>query len=496
MKSLAVLSVLAVPLVFAAAMWRSARSAGALLALILAAMVTTTDMTGLANLGLTAVQNILLLLVTGLGWIVSRFSEHYLAGDPGQSRFYRWLNALLASVTLVVLADNLALLWLAWVSISLSLHQLLLFYPERPRAALAAHKKFVFARIADTALLAAIALLYWQYQTLSIGTLGEIWQTGAPLPFSVQIAACLVVIVALLKCAQMPFHGWLIQVVEAPTPVSALLHAGVVNLGGFLLLRLSGLLELAPVASGILLTIAGASLVLAALIATTRISIKVNLAWSTVAQMALMLVQISLGLYALAVLHLVAHSCYKAYAFLNSGSQVQQFVTASAAPGGGARFRTAALGTLVAFTSYLYLANFFELSISSAEWLLLGLYSIGFGSLWRRRGWLISLGMVVVAVSLHLGMKTAIETYLALPASAVESWALTWTALVVLVLGAGGWLMRFGRHSALRQTLSRHLYAGLYLDEWATRLTLAIWPARLPKPFTLKPTAKETQPWT
>ncbi|MBL4611819.1 NADH-quinone oxidoreductase subunit L [Halopseudomonas sp.] len=496
MESLTALSVLAVPLVFAVAMWRSARSAGALPALLAAAAIVCVDAFGIVDLNLGAVQNIMLLLVAGLGWIVSRFSEHYLAGDPGQPRFFRWLNALLASVTLVIVADNLVVFWLAWVSISLSLHQLLLFYPERPRAALAAHKKFVFARIADAALLTAFVLFYWQYQTLSIDNLATIWRSGESLPVSMQIAACLIVLVAVLKCAQMPFHGWLIQVVEAPTPVSALLHAGVVNLGGFLLLRLSGLLELSGVASGLLLLVAGASLVLAALIAITRISIKVNLAWSTVAQMALMLVQISLGLYALAMLHLVAHSCYKAYAFLNSGSQVQQFVTASAAPGGGARFHTALFGTLVAFAGYLYLASQFELAISTPEWLLLALYSIGFGSLWRRRGWLLSLGMVVALVSLHLSLKTAIEFHLILPASSAPDWALIWTALVILALATGGWLMRFGRNSALRQTLSRHLYAGLYLDEWATRLTLAVWPVRLPKPFTLKPDTivKETQP--
>ncbi|WP_339846627.1 NADH-quinone oxidoreductase subunit L [uncultured Halopseudomonas sp.] len=484
-----------VPLVYMAAMLRFWRSTSALVAFILALAAAIMAGFDAVTLALSPVQIIMLLLVTGLGWIVARFSEHYLAGDPCQPRFYRWLNALLASVTLVVVADNLALFWLAWVGISLSLHQLLLFYPERPRAALAAHKKFVFARIADLALLLAIVLFYWQYQTLSIKALGDIWQVGGPLPLSIQIAACLIVLVAVLKCAQMPFHGWLIQVVEAPTPVSALLHAGVVNLGGFLLLRLSGLLQLASVASGMLLIIAGTSLVLAALIAITRISIKVNLAWSTVAQMALMLVQISLGLYALAVLHLLAHSCYKAYAFLNSGSQVQHFVTASAAPGGGAKFRTAVLGTLVAFASYLYLAAFFELPVSTPEWLLLALYSIGFGSLWRRRGWLLSTGMVVVLVSLHLSLKTAIESYLVLEGSTVETGALIWTALVIMALAAGGWLMRFGRNSALRQSLSRQLYAGLYLDEWATRLTLAVWPARLPKPFTLKTqVAKEIQP--
>ncbi|GGC84428.1 NADH-quinone oxidoreductase subunit L [Halopseudomonas salina] len=485
-----------VPLVYVVAMLRFWRSTSALAAFVLAVAVTILAAFNLLTLTLSSVQEIMLLLVTGLGWIVSRFSEQYLAGDPGQPRFYCWLNALLASVLVVVVADNLLLLWTAWVAISLSLHQLLVFYPERARAALAAHKKFVFARLADLALLVAIGLIYWQHQTLSITALDGIWRELDTLPLSMQFAAVLVVITALLKCAQLPFHGWLIQVVEAPTPVSALLHAGVVNLGGFLLLRLAGLLELAAVATGVLLIVAGASLVLAGLVAVTRISIKVALAWSTVAQMALMLLQIGLGLYALAILHLVAHSCYKAYSFLNSGSQVQHSVMARVAPGGGLKLRTAMLGSLIAMTAYLTLTQWFSLPVSAAEWLLLALYSIGFGCLWRRRGWLLSLGMIVALVALHLVFKAGAQMHLEPAASPAGDWALIWTATVIAALGAGGWLVMFGRNTTLHQDLYRSLYAGLYLDEWATRLTLRLWPARLPEPSPmLNPVlAKETRP--
>lgn len=492
MEFMALFAAVAVPLVYAEAALQRRRSGSALAGLALALVLVALVWSGTIELALAPLQLVMLLLVAGIGWIVSRFGEQYLSGEPGQPSFYRWLNALLASVALVVLADNLILLWVAWVGISLALHRLLLFYPERPRAALAAHKKFVFARLADVALLTAIGLLYWQYQTLSISALGAIWEDQTTLPLPAQVAALLVVTVALLKCAQMPFHGWLIQVVESPTPVSALLHAGVVNLGGFLLLRLAGLLELASAATALLLIVAGATLVLAGLVAATRISVKVGLAWSTVAQMALMLLQIGLGLYTLAVLHLLAHSCYKAYAFLNSGSQVQQSVLMRMAPGGGSTLVTAILGSALAFGAYLGFAGIFGIPISAAEWLLLALYSVGFGNLWRRRGWLLSLAMVTPLVALHLGLKAGIEPLLALPESATESWALVWTAVVVLVLGAGGWLIKFGRHSALHESLYRTLYAGLYLDEWATRITLALWPVRLPKPFTLaKPVLKK-----
>ena len=128
----------------------------------------------------------------------------------------------------------------------------------------------------------------------------------------------------MLKCAQLPVHGWLIQVMEAPTPVSALLHAGVVNLGGFLLIRLGTLVADVPAAQALLVVVGSVTAVVAALVMMTRISIKVSLAWSTCAQMGFMLMQCGLGLHDLALLHLVAHSLYKAHAFLGAGGAVEQ----------------------------------------------------------------------------------------------------------------------------------------------------------------------------
>ncbi len=129
---------------------------------------------------------------------------------------------------------------------------------------------------------------------------------------------------AILKTAQLPLHGWLIQVMEAPTPVSALLHAGVVNMGGFVLLRVAELIGLVPSAQWLLVIVGSLTAVLAGMVMLTRISIKVRLAWSTCAQMGFMLMEIGLGLYELALLHLVAHSLYKAYAFLSSGEAVER----------------------------------------------------------------------------------------------------------------------------------------------------------------------------
>ena len=140
-----------------------------------------------------------------------------------------------------------------------------------------------------------------------------------PVPLSIHIAALLLAISAIIKCAQLPLHGWLIQVMEAPTPVSALLHAGVVNLGGFMLIRLASVIYTTQAAQALLVVMGCLTAVVGSLVMSTGISIKVHLAWSTCAQMGFMLVECGLGLYALAFLHLLAHSLYKAHSWVQAG---------------------------------------------------------------------------------------------------------------------------------------------------------------------------------
>ncbi len=140
---------------------------------------------------------------------------------------------------------------------------------------------------------------------------------------SLQASAVLLVMAVIFRTALLPVHGWLIQVMEAPTPVSALLHAGVVNLGGFVLMRFAPMLDQANAARILLLIFALATAVLAGIVMLTRISIKVRLAWSTVAQMGFMLLECALGLYTLAALHLIGHSLYKAHAFLSASEGVR-----------------------------------------------------------------------------------------------------------------------------------------------------------------------------
>ncbi|MFN4115186.1 MAG: NADH-quinone oxidoreductase subunit L, partial [Inhella sp.] len=195
-------------------------------------------------------------------------------------------------------------------------------YAERPFARLAAHKKFIADRLADALLLAAAGLAWHSVGSGSLSDLhAQLQQQGAS-P-ALQGSAVLLVLAVALRTALFPAHGWLIQVMEAPTPVSALLHAGVINLGGFVLIRQAPLLEAVPLARGLLLALGLITALLAGFVMLTRVSIKVRLAWSTVAQMGFMLVECALGLYTLALLHLLGHSLYKAHAFLAASERVQ-----------------------------------------------------------------------------------------------------------------------------------------------------------------------------
>ncbi len=267
----------------------------------------------------------LFLLVSFIGAVVMRFSRNYLAGDPGQSRFFADLSLTLAAVMLLVLAGNVWHLLAAWIATSLALHRLLLFYPDRPRAIAAARKKFVTARLGDLALAAAAVLVTTAFGTADIGAILSAAAAPAFEASAGITAACLLIAVAaLLKSAQFPTHGWLIEVMETPTPVSALLHAGIVNAGGFLILRFADLIVQTPAAL-ILLTAAGlATALFGCLVMLCQTSAKVALAYSTVAQMGFMLLQCGLGAFPLALVHIVAHSLYKAHAFLSAGGTAER----------------------------------------------------------------------------------------------------------------------------------------------------------------------------
>ncbi len=314
----------------------AAKSTAALTALIAAATTLSviehgslrTPLIGIGGIGLSlyidALAAMMFCLVALIGLVVVAYSQHYMDGDPQQLRFMRQLCLTLAAVLLIIVSGNLLQFTGAWIATSLSLQRLLVFYPGRQAAILAARKKFLTSRVGDLCLLGAMALIYQlcgslQYTAINDGMSGL---RAASAPLALHVAAMLLVATAFLKSAQFPLHGWLIEVMETPTPVSALLHAGIINAGGFLVLRFSNLIALSNPTLYTLAIVGGITALFGSVVMLTQTSIKVSLAYSTTAQMGFMMLECGLGAFSAAFLHILAHSLYKAHAFLSSGSVI------------------------------------------------------------------------------------------------------------------------------------------------------------------------------
>jgi NAD(P)H-quinone oxidoreductase subunit 5 len=284
---------------------------------------------GFAGIGfairLDPLSAVIFSMIALLAFNIVRFSRIYMDGDSRQGVFLGWLCATIASVQLLVLSGNLGQLVLTWILTSFSLHQLLVFYRDRRRGLVAAHKKFVAARVGDICLIGGAALLYMHFGTGSFDELFTALRSrpeGAALPPAVQGAALLIAVAALLKSAQFPTHSWVVEVMETPTPVSALLHAGILNAGPFLMVRMSAVLDGATFAPTVLVLFGGFTALFASNSLLTQPSIKGGLGYSSASHMGFMLMICGLGVYSAAILHLVAHSFYKAHAFLSSGSVI------------------------------------------------------------------------------------------------------------------------------------------------------------------------------
>ncbi|SPJ24685.1 proton-conducting transporter transmembrane domain-containing protein [Palleronia abyssalis] len=301
---------------------------GALAAVDLAVSGSSTSpLLGVASIGLSAridiVSIAMMLTVAFVGWVVLRFSRVALDGEARQPAFMGWMAATIACVLLLVSAGNVAQLAIGWVATGVTLNRLLLFYPQRPRARRAARKKAVSGIVGSAALLIAVGILVAGFGTSDIATINAAAQAGEGAGL-LWLAGLLLALAAIFKSALVPTHGWLTEVMEAPTPVSAMLHAGVVNAGGFLLIRFADVLIAAPGVLAILALVGGFSALLGAAVALTQPAVKTALAWSTCAQMGFMVLQCGLALFPLALLHIVAHSLYKAHAFLASGGAVRE----------------------------------------------------------------------------------------------------------------------------------------------------------------------------
>lgn len=456
----------------------------------------TALLVGTPDIGLSAridiVSMVMLLLVSFIGWIVVRYAAVYLDGEARHGAFMAWLSATLAMVMLLVTAGNLAQLIFAWVATSLCLHRLLLFYPERVAAQRAARKKFVTARLGDVALVGAATLLAISYGTTDIAAILNAARAGDGGTGPV-VAAGLLAVAALLKSAQFPLHGWLTEVMEAPTPVSALLHAGVINAGGFVLIRFADVMLLAPGVLAVLVMIGGFTALFAGLVMLTQPAVKTSLAWSTVAQMGFMIMQCGLALFPLALLHIVAHSLYKAHSFLASGGAVDR-IAAFRRPGPVAIPSAKAVGRafFAALVTYAVIGLAFDDGARSPQSTALGAILI-FGVAYLLAQGLadaapraLTQRMAVYALAASFGYFTlhALATWLTagtLPATPAPG-PLEWALIILAVLSFGGVAIAqamfplWAYHPAaagLRVHLANGLYANALFDRllggWALR---------------------------
>lgn len=269
----------------------------------------------------------MLMIVTGVSFVILLYSAGYMAEDEGFGRFFAYLNFFIFAMVLLVSADNFLFLLVGWALVGLASFLLIGFWFTRPAAVAAARKALVINIIGDFGLMIAIFLIFQHYQTLNyldnaagLGVLNHVTQGG--LPATITTAICLLLFVACAaKSAQLPLYMWLPDAMEGPTPVSALIHAAtMVTAGVYLVARANPLFTISPVALTTIAVIGGATALFAATIALCQLDIKRVLAYSTISQLGYMFMAEGAQNYSAGVFHLTTHAYFKALLFLGAGS--------------------------------------------------------------------------------------------------------------------------------------------------------------------------------
>ncbi len=271
-----------------------------------------------------ALSRIMMALVLFISLMVQSYSARYLSSDRTQGRFMAQLSLATFSVLLLVLSGNLLTAFIAWQFIGISLYLLLNHYHYDEEANRAAKKKFIINRLGDISFLMAVLLCYIYFNTSDFATLFSANPVILHI-FGQAISASTVILVlvflaVMTKSAQFPFHIWLPDTMETPTPVSAFMHAGIINAGGFLLVRLSPWFSQSSQVLLLVFVVGALTSLLAGFFMLTQTDVKKQLAYSTMGQMGFMLLQIGLGFYASAIFHLISHGFFKGSLFLSAGS--------------------------------------------------------------------------------------------------------------------------------------------------------------------------------
>ncbi len=263
-------------------------------------------------------------VITFVGALIHLYSVEFMKNDDGFARFFAYMNLFVGSMLILVLADNLILLYLGWEGVGLCSYLLIGFWYKEPENGYAARKAFIVTRIGDTAMILGLFLLFVSFGTLNIRDLMQDatlkWVSGSPLAV---ISAALLLGGALGKSAQLPLQTWLPDAMAGPSPVSALIHAAtMVTAGVYLITRTNVLFTLAPAVMAVVAIIGAVTLLVAGFSALAQNDLKRVLAYSTISQIGYMFLAMGIGAWSAAVFHFMIHAFFKALLFLSAGAVI------------------------------------------------------------------------------------------------------------------------------------------------------------------------------
>ena len=273
---------------------------------------------------LDALSLVFIFVITFVGFLIHVYSSEFMEDDDGFARFFAYLNLFVCSMLLLVLADNLVLLYLGWEGVGLCSYLLIGFWYTEEKNGYAARKAFIVTRVGDTAMAIGLFILFQTFNTLNIQEIS----TQAPQLFTVGSQAPLIIALLLLggavgKSAQLPLQTWLPDAMAGPSPVSALIHAAtMVTAGVYLIARTHVIFELAPAALFVVGLIGALTLLLAGFAALTQFDLKRVLAYSTISQIGYMFLALGVGAWSAAIFHFMIHAFFKALLFLAAGAVI------------------------------------------------------------------------------------------------------------------------------------------------------------------------------
>lgn len=272
-----------------------------------------------------ALSLVFVFVITFVGALIHLYSTEFMEHDKSYARFFAYMNLFVCSMLILVLADNLVLLYLGWEGVGLCSYLLIGFWYEETKNGLAAQKAFIITRIGDTALALGLFLLFYQYNSLQIPSINNSIQHQAAYDSSLTTWAALLLLGgAVGKSAQLPLQTWLPDAMAGPSPVSALIHAAtMVTAGVYLIARMHAVFELSAIAMTVVASIGALTLLIAGTSALAQHDIKRVLAYSTVSQLGYMFLALGVGAWAAAIFHFMIHAFFKALLFLAAGTVIE-----------------------------------------------------------------------------------------------------------------------------------------------------------------------------